>query len=480
MEKRPNVLMICVDHWPGELIGEEECNDISTPTLDQLCRIGVRFDQCYAQTPTCIPARRAIMTGTNAKTHGDRVFDQTGSMPGNLPTLADSFRSSGYQAYAVGKLHVYPQRNRIGFDDVLLNEEGRHHLGMSSDDYETDLALAGYPGSELAHGMGVNEYQCRPWHLPESHHPTNWTTRNMCRTIHRRDPERPAFWYCSYSAPHPPITPPAEYLRMYENRDIEAPYSGDWTSQESIPRALEIQRHTKPSPGIDKDMEFSRKGFYAQCTYIDHQIRLLIGTLREEGILDDTILLFTSDHGDMLGNHGMWAKPTFLESSCRVPMILVDTAEGRNCRPDTVDSRFCGHEDIMPTLLKMCGIEVPKTCDGLTMYGKNLRNHYYGEHWEDQRAQRMIRMGSWKLIWYPAGNKFHLFNLETDSRELTNLSETPDYSDVLTDMKTVLAGELYGVDEDWISDGELVGMPVDNDYDIPPNRGLGAQRGWRF
>ncbi|NQT58095.1 MAG: sulfatase-like hydrolase/transferase [Bacteroidetes bacterium] len=479
MTEKPNVLMICVDHWPGLLMGEAGNSFIETPTLDELCHSGVRFDQCYAQTPTCIPARRSIMTGTAAKTHGDRLFNETLPLPKYIPTLAECFRSGGYQSFAVGKMHVYPQRDRAGFDDVLLNEEGRHHLGMIKDDYEMDLAKEGYTGQELTHGMGNNEYLCRPWHLPEKLHPTNWTTRNMCRTIVRRDPTRPAFWYCSYSAPHPPVTPPAEYLNLYEHRGADPPFHGSWCDDESLPQALKIRRHQKPSPGDDKSIERSRMGFYAQCTYIDHQIRLLIGTLREEGLLDNTILLFTSDHGDMLGNHYLWAKPYFFEYSAKIPMILVDTAKYRFQTPGTVDSRLCGHEDILPTLLTMCEIDLPATAEGKSLVGEETRNHYYGEHFEDQRAQRMIRKGSWKLIYYPAGNHFHLFNLKADPRELTDLSKRTEYKEVLTELSLLLIDELYGSDLDWITEDRLTGMPVE-EYTFPPNRGLSAQRGWRF
>ena len=109
------------------------------------------------------------MTGVTARTHGDRVFNQHLEMP-NLPTMAQCFRNGGYQTYAVGKLHVYPQRNRIGFDDVILNEEGRHHLGMLGDDYEQYIADAGYAGQEFLGGQCSNDYNVCPWQLPDHCH----------------------------------------------------------------------------------------------------------------------------------------------------------------------------------------------------------------------------------------------------------------------------------------------------------------------
>ena len=172
MPDQPNVLLISTDHWPAALLGEAGHPVIQTPTLDELARSGVRFSNTYAECPVCIPARRTLMTGTTPRTHGDRVFNETLPMP-DVPTMAQTFREAGYQAYAVGKLHVYPQRNRIGFDDVILDEEGRTQYGVT-DDYELFLGDQGYAGQQFYHGMSNNQYTARPWHLSEADHVTNW------------------------------------------------------------------------------------------------------------------------------------------------------------------------------------------------------------------------------------------------------------------------------------------------------------------
>jgi arylsulfatase A-like enzyme len=165
MSHRPNVLLITTDHWPAALLGSAGQHVIQTPTLDQLARSGVRFSNAYSECPVCIPARRTLMTGTPPKIHGDRTFQTTLEMP-DLPTLAQTFRDADYQAIGVGKLHVYPQRNRIGFDEVILAEEGRPGWGVT-DDYEIFLGDQGFAGRQFDHGMSNNEYVIRPWHLPE-------------------------------------------------------------------------------------------------------------------------------------------------------------------------------------------------------------------------------------------------------------------------------------------------------------------------
>ena len=476
---RPNVLLICTDQWPGDLVGAMGHERILTPTLDQLADNGVVFTHAYSTTPTCIPARRELMTGTSARTHGDRIFNEHLEMDPRLPTMAQTFRNAGYQAYAVGKMHVYPQRNRIGFDEVILNEEGRHHLGNVKDDFERFLEQEGYAGQELTHGMCNNEYTVRPWHLPEHCHPTNWTTREMCRVIQRRDPTRPAFWYCSYIGPHPPVTPPRDYLEMYRQIGVDKPFVGEWAEKfDDLPYALKRHTFSRRVPVTDTEVELARMGFYAQCTYIDHQARLVIGTLREEELLDDTIIMFISDHGDMLGTHRLWAKPPMMDYAAKVPMILVPTAAYDRVGHHQVDDRLVTLRDVMPTLLDLCGIPVPETVEGFSLLSDRRRDHVYCEHYEDECAMRMVRDNRFKLIWYPVGNRLQLFDMKDDPREMYDLSDDPKHVDVRERLSDLLLSELYGGDLAWVKNGKLAGAP-DKPFDAPPNRRLSGQRGWR-
>lgn len=474
----PNVLVFCFDHFPGLLMGAAGNRDILTPTLDHLCACGTRYSQAYSATPICIPARRALMTGTTAKTHGDRIFQEKLAMDPRLPTLPQVFREVGYQSFAVGKLHVYPQRDRIGFDEVILNEEGRHHLDNIRDDYELYLADQGYCGQELTHAMGNNAYTVRPWHLPEHCHPTHWTARQMCRAIQRHDPTRPAFWYCSFSAPHPPVTPPADYLDMYRELGIGDPLIGDWARDpDQMPYAL--RRHRSRMVDMsERAIRLARLGFYAQCTYIDHQMRLVIGTLREQGLLDNTMILVTSDHGDMLGNHNLFGKPPMLEYSVKIPMILVPHSGCERVGIGQVDERLAELRDVMPTVLDLCGIPIPKTVEGESLLSGMPRKHLYCELHEGAAAMRMIRADRYKLIWYPVGNRFQLFDLENDPMECEDLGQDPAHQSVVERLCALLRDELYGSDLGWVQDGKLVGEP--NRAFVPMiEKGLVAQRGWR-
>jgi arylsulfatase A-like enzyme len=468
------VLLITADHWPASFLGVADHPAVQTPTFDQLARNGVRFTRAYTECPICVPARRTLMTGTPSRTHGDRVFKTQEPMP-DLPTLASTFRDAGYQAYAVGKLHVYPQRDRIGFDDVILGEEGRPQLG-AVDDYEIFLADRGHAGQGFTHGMCNNEYWCRPWHLPEALHITNWTTQQMARLIKRRDPTRPAFWYLSYCHPHPPLVPLSSYLDLYRDIEIDHPYVGEWAQDgEALPYALKtIRGHWGALHG--QQIVAARRAFYALCTHIDHQLRVVIGTLREEGLLDDTVILFTSDHGDMLGNHGLWAKRVFYENAANVPMILVGAAGDERVGHHRVDDRLVGWQDVMPTLLDLAGIQIPDTVEGLSTVGTERREWLYGECNEGPLATRMVHDGRFKLIYYPTGHRFQLFDVLDDPQELHDLSESPEHSQLRVRLTKLLKSELYGDDKAWLKDGELMGLP-DRVYEAMPNRGLSGQRG---
>ena len=212
------------------------------------------------------------------------------------------------------------------------------------------------------------------------------------------------------------------------------------------------------------------------CTHIDHQLRIVIGTLREERLLDNTIILFTSDHGDMLGNHGQWAKRIFYEDSANIPMILVGAANDDRVGHHRSDNRLVGWADVMPTLLDLAGIDIPNTVDGMSMVGDQKRDTFYGECSEGTNATRMIHNGRFKLIYYPVGNHTQLFDLETDPRELHDLSDSSDHADTKQQLTDQLINELYGGDEKWAQDGKMVGLP-DREYAPKPNRGLSGQRG---
>lgn len=473
---RKNVLFVSVDQWPASLLGCAGHPVIQTPTLDHLARLGTRFNRAYSESPICIPARRTMMTGLSPRGHGDRNFKPALTMP-KVPLLAQTFRDAGYQTQAIGKLHVYPPRDRIGFDDVRLAEEGRPKLG-AIDDYEVYLSEQGHAGEQFMHAMNNNDYMSRAWHLPEAMHVTNWITRETAKVIKRRDPTRPSFWHVSYTHPHPPLAPLQAYLDLYRDLPIDMPIRATWDRQEDIPALDAVRSYWQVSDQAHVH-RLLRQAFYALCTHVDHQLRIIWGTLREENLIDDTVVLVTADHGDMLGNFGLWAKRLFYEGSSAIPMILVGAAGDKRVKANHVDSRLVGLQDVMPTLLDLAHLPIPSGVEGRSMVSGQRRDFLYGECREDEGASRMLHDGRYKLIWYPAGNHLQLFDLEDDPLEQVNLATQSQHKARLERLSSEMVKHLNGEDLKWVKKGRLIGhTPQASSF--AADRAMSGQRGLHF
>ena len=466
---KKNVLLISTDHWFASLMGCAGHPVVMTPTLDQLAADGIRFTNCFSTCPVCIPARRSLMTGMSPRSHGDRVYSDRMPMP-DAATLAQAFRSAGYQTYAVGKLHVYPQRSRIGFDDVVLMEEGRYDFGVV-DDYQIWLGENGYTGREFLHAMGNNSYLTRAWHLPEAVHPTSWAAWQMMRQIRRKDPTRPAFYYMSFQFPHPPLVPLQTFLDFYDDSEIDMPdHLDDWMDDSTIMQLLREQA----MPYSEKEIRRARKAFYALCTHIDYEIRNLIGTLRECSLLKDTVIVFLSDHGDTLFDHGICGKRTFYQGSANIPLLI--SGEPVQQWRGMVSDQIACLEDVMPTLLSLCGIDIPDTVEGIDLLHRR-RDMLYGEIGEGRKATRMATDGRYKLIYYPCGNVSQLFDIVNDPKEHHNLAGKAEYGDIQRKLTDYLAAHLHDGDLAWLKDGKLCGFEAGEfsrapDYELYNQRGL--------
>ena len=479
MKTKSNILLVLMDQWSGKRLGISGNKFIQTPTLDQLAKNGTLYTNAYSEAPICIPARRSLYTGTSPRTHGDRIFKKTNLMPKNLKTFPECFVKAGYQAFCVGKLHVYPTRDRIGFQEAIIAEEGRPHLGI--DDYDIFLAENGNPGQQFMHGMSNNSYIHRPWHLDERLHVTNWTVYETCKVIKRRDPTKPSLWMTSFTHPHPPLAPLSSYMDFYNNLSIDEALTSHWSNNEnSIPWALKSNRTYWPKleNEIFKNM---KRAYYALCTHIDHQIRVIIATLREENILDNTTILICADHGDMLGDFNLYGKRTFYEGSSKIPFILVGHQGDKIIKSNHKDNRLVCLQDVMPTLLDVSGISIPSSCEGISVIGSHKRKYLYGEVLENNSATRMIHNGRFKLIWYPAGNFLQLFDLEKDPDELIDLSKSSNFKEDLKALKNELIKNLYGSDKEncYFKNNELCGFDP-GQYIPSQDISLSAQRGLHY
>lgn len=472
-----NIVLICTDQWRGDCFSVLGHPDVRTPNLDRLASSGTISTAAYSPSPTCVPARMSLLTGLDPA-HHRRVGYQDGVPFDVETTLAGTFSQAGFQTQAIGKMHVYPERHRAGFDNVILHDGYLHYARRNRRDirfYDDYTAwLRNQPGSvafddEFANAVNCNEVLARPWERPEYQHPTNWVTTEAIDWLYRRQPDQPFFLYLSYHRPHAPYNPPQWAFDMYADKDLQMPQSGNWEDEllSDYRDDLDLQAHVATYPQDIANR--ARAGYYGNITHIDAQIERFIEALHDFGLMEDTILCFTSDHGDMLGEHGMWRKGYPYEGSSRVPLIFA----GPRIRQGVSDE-IIALTDLMPTLLELAGVEVPADIDGISYAdvfteGRGQTHDYlHGEHVIFGQSLQWIITSTHKYVWWSQEGTEQLFNRQADPDEqcdllraerLTQLSE--DDTNALLTCRRHLIDKLDGREEGFVRQGALVpGRPV--------------------
>lgn len=419
-DERPNILFIMTDQQRGDWLRVAGDPLIQTPHLDQLADEGVRFSRAYSECPVCIPARYVLMTGLHPETIGLRA-NRNVPMP-ITETLPYMLGRAGYQTQAVGKLHFTPQRACYGFDNTIVCEAGRLRGG---DDYHRWLAGTPYAGQERMHGLGNNMVQARRSVVPESHHVTTWTVSQSLDYLDRRDPTRPFFLFTSFTKPHSPYDPPAPYDVLYHPDDVPNPPAMD---ADALPPSL---RGLPATYGWDRlspaEIRRIRAHYMGEITHIDAQVGRLLGGLARRGLLENTLVVFASDHGDMMGDRGLFFKTTFYEGSAHVPYIVSpprtwgDRAVGR-----VVDVPV-GLADLLPTLLEAAGVEDVRPRDGRSLlrfargerpFDARILHSVYGQ--DPNLVRHMLTDGTSKYTWHRWGGYEELYAIEEDPEERHN------------------------------------------------------------
>ena len=281
----------------------------------------------------------------------------------------------------------------------------------------------------------------------------------------------------SFSAPHPPFTPPQSYWELYRDVPIPEPREGDWSSQQKMP--AEIRRLSLP--GNHETYSGQRyaqtvRAYYALITQIDLQISLVLGILREQGLLEDTIILYVSDHGDMMGDFGLFAKRVFYEGAANIPFILVLPKGHPEYRCGEICPHPVGLQDLLPTLIGSAGLEIPEGITGINALEglrdpekarKLLHGDYKrGRHSAD--ACHLLSDGRFKYTWYNEGNIEHLFDLQTDPLEQVDLAEQDH--ELARRWRQELVSLLEMENSPDVRDGELVSLPYP-EIDVKSCRG---------
>lgn len=439
MSKRPNFLIIMTDQQRGDCLSIDGHPCLLTPNMDSIAGQGVRFSHAYTSCATCVPARRSFLSGQFPSTHG-MVGYKDGIEWDAPPTLPGVLSSAGYHTYLAGRsMHQHPPRKRYGFDHMVMH-------GWDSD-YNEWLAQHEPAGSGGHKGTGVmhNDWTARPWHMHEGLHNTNWTVNQALEFLRKRDPSCPFFLIVSFVAPHPPLVPPAFYMERYLRMEMPGPVIGDW----AIPPDNEGLGQDVSSRNVKltgEALNSCRAGYYGLINHVDDQIRRILNPIdgidRMTG--NNTVVLFTSDHGEMLGDHYLFRKSLPYEGSSRIP-LLVRGPEYLGMKKGLVPEHAVCLEDVMPTILDMAGVEIPDTVEGKTllplMRGENIKWRTY-IHLEHSGIHHSLTDGKEKYIWFVRDGREQYFDLLKDPMECHDLINDPKESTKISQWRKVLIQEL--------------------------------------
>jgi arylsulfatase A-like enzyme len=265
---RPNILLLMADQWRADCLGAAGNRAIHTPNLDQLAAGGVRFTNAYSSTPTCTPARAALLTGLAPWNHGMlRYANVATRYPIEMPR---ALRDAGYYTAVIGKLHYHPQRNVHGYHQALLDESGRIESPDFRSDYRSWFWSQAPNLDPDATGLGWNDFDAKPYALPERLHPTAWTGQTAAAWIESYQRAEPFFLKVSFARPHSPYDPPERFWRRYQDADLPAATVSPWAKR-FAPRSGPQTDAWHGDLGVDQ-VRRSRQGYYGSVTFIDEQI----------------------------------------------------------------------------------------------------------------------------------------------------------------------------------------------------------------
>ena len=448
------------DQMRGDCLSLARHPVILTPNIDEIGGRGVHFTRAYTTCASCIAARRSLLTGQFPATNG-----MVGYRDGyriKVPTFPQKLLESGYQTALVGRsMHQYPSTESYGYEKRVLGS-----TYVEYDDYAEEIAgIAGGTGGVKGHGISFNGWTAKPWHLEEYLHPTNWVARQSRELLASLDSNRPLFLTTSFYAPHPPLVPPAFYIERYLRMDLPDAAIGNWAiAPENDGLGLGIDSHRTVLKG--EALRSAQAGYFGLINHIDDQLYWLVSDFKTKSVKAKRpwIIIFTSDHGEMLGDHYHFRKCEPYEGSSRIPLLIQGSPEMEFTSGQTCDTPVC-LEDLMPTLLDLSGVEVPENVDGKSLLpilrGEKDMVHKFlhGEHspcYSGDQAYHFITDGRVKHIWRPQDGTEQFFDLDEDPAELHDLINDVDRKKEIEICRSKLIKRLRGRPEGFTDGRKLI------------------------
>ena len=443
---QPNIVMIMVDQMAHDVIGQLGHPTVLTPHLDRLAASGVAFVNTYCNSPICVSSRTAFMTGTLVRHNG--AYDNGSEFPASLPTFVHQLNRAGYQTILSGKMHFVGPDQLHGFQERLTGDISPTGFDLTPDWSRGPHANAGTSVNRLRYPA------VRPWSLQMSYddevlHSALVRLRQLSADA-EGNVASPFFLCASFSHPHDPFLVPQAYWDLYEDRPIcppDAP-AQDFQAMHPYNQWIQIHHEADQFPLSDAEVLRTRRAYYAAVSYVDGLIGQLLGELERLG-MDNTLVVFTSDHGEMLGQHGMWFKRTFYDGATKVPLIVALPGRRGPARRTEVVSLV----DLTATLLDYAGVQA-RPAHGLPTAGHSLRplleersvswpgravSEYFSEGTVEPML--MLRTARHKFV-YVHHHAPLLFDLLDDPLEQRNLAGLPEAGELCRSLEEELLGDL--------------------------------------
>jgi arylsulfatase len=429
--ERPNILLIHTDQHRIDCLGAYGNKQIKTPNIDTLASDGVRFNNSFCSYPVCTPSRYSLITGMYVREHGG--YSNHCTLRPGVDTFPAMLRKSGYKTKAIGKMHFTPTYFDVGFEEMELAEQ--YGPGRWDDDYHRylrDKGLVDYNDLEDQ----VGEYRkkapksyfancgARESNLSDKNHSTTWIGDRAVETIDKWDKNQSNLLMVGFIKPHHPFDPPKPWAQMYDPDEMDIlPGWTDKCFKHDLAKSKGFFPHTKQTKATIKR---ATAYYYASITHIDHHVGRMIKLLKQKNLYDNTMVIFTSDHGEYLGFHHMLLKGNYMyDPLAKVPLIV--KYPGKRDK-GSVSNNLVSNIDLAPTILKTAHLKPGGRMRGLDLADNTASRKVLIA--ENGRRTVMARTLTMKLI-VDTGKKEPsnglLFNLEKDPLEMKNLFDDPAY-----------------------------------------------------
>ena len=492
---KPDIVLFMVDQLSAKWLEEPYRSSISIPNIERLKSKGVTFTRAFSSNPICMAARPTIATGLTARSHG--VLTNGYKLDSTIPTFMQLMQGKDWRTGAFGKVHFYPHFMGVhpdyrpfGFDECSITEDPRagewldwisqehpqHYEAALATIWPTEIPELKSYGEDKANlsarikdirqsftfatdEFPENDQGAYTLPFPTEVCQTEWITRHAVDFIKNTDITRPLFAQVSYVQPHGPFCPPAEYVRRVDRNSMLEPAPIEWLDDPAVPEWFDSSEGAKRS--IPEDWRRRRQYYFADIMHLDHQLGTVMDALEQSGRLENTYIIFISDHGELLFDHGFGGKAERHYDACiRVPLIVTGPSVNAGVSIDLAIQ----HEDIFPTILDMAGIAAPEPRvlgpylkeDPVYLPGKSVLGPCRGEPaeaWRDvayvesynnigtafpSHWARTVRTREWRYTLYPDGGGEQLFDMVNDPDEQINLARDAAHKAVRGLMRDLL------------------------------------------